>query len=178
MGNPNIFYWVEASGAIELLFKKYNGYPIPNVFVKEIINTPGEITLCEDGVHYKRKIGLGNEVFEKMIFGFRDEGILEKIKTEFEDYEDFRKEINESLVFLDKVKEAFEVVNFFVEANEEQGLEDLFQDWYDSISQAISILKEYKYYFGKKSENLDWAIKRGRLLLNKMPVIRVHTFNF
>ena len=178
MGNPNIFYWVEASGAIEHLFKKYNGYPIPNVFVKEIINTPGEITLCEDGVHYKRKIGLGNEVFEKMIFGFRDEGILEKIKTEFEDYEDFRKEINESLVFLDKVKEAFEVVNFFVEANEEQGLEDLFQDWYDSISQAISILKEYKYYFGKKSENLDWAIERGRLLLNEMPVIRVHTFNF
>ena len=113
-----------------------------------------------------------------MIFGFRDEGILEKIKTEFEDYEDFRKEINESLVFLDKVKEAFEVVNFFVEANEKQCLEDLFQDWYDSISQAISILKEYKYYFGKKSENLDWAIKRGRLLLNEMPVIRVHTFNF
>lgn len=113
-----------------------------------------------------------------MIFGFRDEGILGKIKTEFENYESFRKEINESLVFLDKVKEAFEVVNFFVEAKEKQGLEDLFQDWYDSILQAISILKKYKYYFGKESENLDWAIKKGQFLLKEMPVIRVHTFNF
>lgn len=155
MENSNIFYWVEASGAIEHLFKKYNGYPIPNVFAKGILNINRGITLCEDGVHYKRKIGLSNELFKKMIFGFRDEGILGKIKTEFENYESFRKEINESLVFLDKVKEAFEVVNFFVEAKEKQGLEDLFQDWYDSILQAISILKKYKYYFGKESENLD-----------------------
>lgn len=179
--NFDLFYWVEASGAIEHLFKKYNGYPIPNTFAKEILNTNREVILCEDKVHYKRKIGLGNELFEKMIFGFRDKEILKKVKTEFGDYEDFRKEINESLVSMDmksKVKEAFEVINYFVEANEEQGLEDLFPEWYDRISQAISILKEYKYYYGKKSENLDWAIKRGRLLLKEMPVIKVHTFNF
>ena len=76
-----------------------------------------------------------------------------------------------------RVKEAFDVINYFVEANEEQGLEDLFPNWYDRISQAISTLKEYKYYYGKKSKNLDWAIQRGKLLLREMPVIRVHTFN-
>lgn len=178
--NFNLFFWVEASGAIEHLFKKYNGYPIPNVFVKEVLNTNRKIILCEDGVHYKRKIGLGNELFEKMIFGFRDEELLKKIETEFENYEDFRKEINESIAFMDirsMVKEAFDVINYFVEANEEQGLEDLFPNWYDRISQAISTLKEYKYYYGKKSKNLDWAIQRGKLLLREMPVIRVHTFN-
>lgn len=176
----DLFYWVEASGAIEHLFKKFNGYPIPNVFAKEFLNTNKNIILCDDEVHFKRKIGGSEELFEKMIFGFRDKILLDKIKTNFEGYEDFRKRINESVTTLEDIRylveSAFDVISYFITANEEEGLEDLFQEWYDIISQSISILDNYKYYYGENINTINWAIHRGKLLLKEMPVIKVHRF--
>ena len=68
-----LHYWAEVSDAIEHYFKKYNGYPIPNTMASEILSIPSsKITLStKDNVHYIRPIGVKQELFEKMIFGFK-----------------------------------------------------------------------------------------------------------
>lgn len=85
------WYWVEASGKIEKLFKELNGNPIPNYLVEEVFkNTKTKITaLSADGLHYARPIGDGDEL-EKMVFGFPSKEIFDATMKKIEDYKSFK----------------------------------------------------------------------------------------
>ena len=61
------WYWVEASGAIEHLFKKLGGNPIPSFLASKFLEKDVEL-IDGDPVHYKRAIGINKEIFTKMIF--------------------------------------------------------------------------------------------------------------
>jgi len=100
--NFNCFYWAEVSGVIEHWFKKHNGFPIPNHYVKEMIPNGRSVkSLSDDGYHYIRLLGPHKTPTTKCVFGFRDSKILNEINTEFctdefQSYEDFRKYVNSS----------------------------------------------------------------------------------
>ena len=76
------FYWCEASGSVEKMFKKNGGIAIPNTYAEMMIG--GVRVLDEDGFHYERMIG--NDMENKMIFGFNDIETFELIKKEHEGY--------------------------------------------------------------------------------------------
>ena len=72
--------WCECSGAIEHWFKKYNGYPISNQLVPEIIGEPRDkVWFHEDGYHYRRFLPAANNRFvQKILFGFANDDVMEK----------------------------------------------------------------------------------------------------
>jgi len=94
------FYWAEVSGAIEHWFKQNNGYPIPNIYVSELIRNPDSVkSFSDDGYHYERCIGPQKDLLEKCIFGFRDKDIMQKLDRDFcfngfQSYDDFRQYVN------------------------------------------------------------------------------------
>ena len=72
-------FWAEVSGAIEHYFRKYNGYPMPNILAPEILSISSELIRLSknDNVHYERQIS--NEWFEKMIFGAKSKEVYERM---------------------------------------------------------------------------------------------------
>ena len=58
------WYWVESSGTIEKLFKKFGGNPIPNHLAHKFLQKPAkDLDLDEDGIHYTRALGV-EEILE------------------------------------------------------------------------------------------------------------------
>lgn len=72
--------WCECSGVIEHWFKKYDGYPIPNQLVPEIIGEPRDkVWFHEDGYHYRRFLAAARGRFvQKIMFGFVNDSIMQK----------------------------------------------------------------------------------------------------
>lgn len=96
------WYWAEVSGKVEHLMKKYNGYPIPNIYAEEILNKHGQLELDEDGVHYFRQIGLEDTTkHRKVIYGFKHQELFDRVNNSVLDilgvsmtYADFQKYAN------------------------------------------------------------------------------------
>ena len=89
------WYWVEASGVIEHLFKKNNGNPIPNSLVRYFLDLEEDnpnMRLDEDSTHYFRRIN--GEWRRKMIFGFKDEESKNMVESVVDDYCKFALGIN------------------------------------------------------------------------------------
>lgn len=90
--------WGEVSGAIEHYFKKFEGYPLPNEFVVEVLHkSPNDIELLDDGFHYRRRIGQNEDQTEKVIYGFPNKEIADKAMAAAE-YEAKRLTLNMNLV--------------------------------------------------------------------------------
>lgn len=72
--------WVEASGAMEHVFKKANTITVPNKYAG-VLTGKHILDLNPDGVHYTRLIG--GSPYEKIIFGFvnLDDDLLAKIQA-------------------------------------------------------------------------------------------------
>ena len=86
--------WGEVSGSVEKYFKKFNGYPLPNELVVDVLNkSPDKIKLMNDGFHYYRIIGDNDDESVKIIFGFPNEETAEKAFA-LADYEAKRKSFN------------------------------------------------------------------------------------
>lgn len=90
--------WCECSGAIEHWFKKYDGYPIPNQYVPEIIGEPrGKVWFHEDGFHYRRFLSAaGGRFVQKMMFGFVNDDIMQKTLNSI-GYEVMKDKINNKI---------------------------------------------------------------------------------
>lgn len=191
--NVHLNYWCEASGKIEYFFKKHNGYPIPNIFAEEILNLKnGEIRLSKyDNVHYERPIGKDGEYFEKMIFGFCNEALYEKVLEDVEDYYGFREYVNNQNNFLTEnfasednftVKDATYIIERIYMANEEDGLIELTPSMNKLLEFSVSYLKQLK----EKNNNIIQYIEFGSYLLenthiiaiNRMPEINTETVFF
>ena len=85
------WYWVEASGAIEKLFKKNGGNPIPNhVAVRQIGAKGKDASLMDDGVHYETYYGQDRTPEVKMMFGFKNQDVYDRVMSEIDDYGKFK----------------------------------------------------------------------------------------
>lgn len=149
--------WGEVSGSIEHYFKKFEGYPLPNEFVVEILRkNPDQIELMNDGFHYKRKIGNNDDPTEKVIYGFPDQEIANKAMS-IADYEAKRQALNMNLVkeSIDDIDLTFDGACSFVNQlsdlyDEEQwrqltpGLSSLLDKSIDVIKQNVDKAKWVK----------------------------------
>ena len=69
------YFWTECSGVMEILYSKYNGIKIPNVYASTILNTQVfidekdneefEFVLGVETYKYKKKIMMDFNIFEK-----------------------------------------------------------------------------------------------------------------
>ena len=92
------WYWVEASGTIEKLYKKFGGNPIPNHLAHRFLRKPAkDLILDPDGVHYTRDLGTYGKPLKKMIFGFKDEKYFDMTLKSVTNYDDFKKNINQAV---------------------------------------------------------------------------------
>ena len=92
----NNWYWVEASDAIEHLYKKNGGNPIPNWIVGEALRISKDDTSFRidktDEVHYFRLIRGKDK--RKMMFGFKDEETKNRAYSAVKDYAKFKLDVN------------------------------------------------------------------------------------
>lgn len=147
------WYWVEASGAIEHLFKKHNGNPIPNWIVKDLLelneDTPAGFRIDEsDNVHYFRDIG-GREQ-RKMMFGFKDKEARNLAYSSVADYGEFKlgvngmdRRISESI---DKVQQEIEEARKFIrrlfDLHYEDGFNEMLPEWRDRLVHSIDTIND------------------------------------
>ena len=170
-------FWAEVSGAIEHYFKKYNGYPMPNVLASEILNIDEDSLRMSstDNVHYERIIS--NEWFEKMIFGIKSEEIYNKAIAAVEDYSKFMKSvnnINENAISGLKysLKQAFYIAENIIRAHEEDDFNELIPSWYDALQEAIKTFKA-----SKQTQSVIDYIEYCEYLLKTMPVLKLEKLN-
>lgn len=174
----DLHYWVEASGAIERYYKKYNGYPMPNIFASKILGTDDEsIRLSKiDMVHYERTIS--EEWFEKTIFGIQNEDIYNAVIAEVEDYSKFMKSVNnihdKSVPGLKySLKQAYYITENILRANEEDGFNELIPSWYDALHEALNTFRA-----SEQTQSVEDYIEYCDYLLKTMPQLELHKNEF
>lgn len=90
--------WGEVSEAIEHYFKKFDGYPLLNSLVAEVLKkNSDDIELSKDGFHYKRKIGKNSEATEKVVYGFPSQDVADRAMASA-NYEIKRHKLNMQLI--------------------------------------------------------------------------------
>ena len=186
------WYWVEASGKIEDYFKKHNGNPIPNHLVHKFLRKPKKdiVELCEDGAHYKRFLSSSDiEPTQKIIFGFKDKAMMDKVMSSIDNYGQFKIDVNSALndlyededVVSDDEK-SLEAASIFIQELDEkhdEGFNEMLPSWKKQLKEAINrFLKEKR----KKSISInekayvDANLNTAKLLIDKMPLLQSHQF--
>ena len=118
--------WGEVSGAIEHYFKKFEGYPLPNSLVAEVLKkNPDDIELSKDGFHYKRKIGANNEATEKVVYGFPNQDVANRAMASA-NYEIERHKLNMQLI--NEVESSKKELSFDGACSFVDQLSDLYDD--------------------------------------------------
>lgn len=156
------WYWVEASGAVEHLFKKYNGYPIPFEYAQTFLQCDIQKE-CPDGFHYIRRLGLDDEV-RKGVYGFRSYEDYLHILGTFKNYDEFRKKINADESREGDVKWAKHVVYNIEDLYTEHELNELPPMWKADLEKSQKILAD-------AGEDM-WAVS-AEDLLDTLPVLEV-----
>ena len=170
-------FWAEVSGAIEYYFKKYNGYPMPNTIVPNILKKDVGLFRFsnEDKVHYEREIG--GRWHEKMIFGIKDEETYKAALGAVDDYSKFMKEVNtlqESNNHLRySLTQAEYIVDNIYDAHTEQGFNEMIPSWYQALTDALETFKWSKAN-GEAEEYADDYIESCEFLFNDMPLLELH----
>jgi hypothetical protein len=167
-------FWVEASGAIERYFKKYNGYPMPNLLAPKILNiSHSAIRMSnQDEVHYERQIS--NEWFEKMIFGIKSEEIYNMVIAAVEDYSKFMEEVNTIKEYADNglkysLKQAFYIIENILRAYEEDCFNELIPSWNVALHDALNTLLR-----ANRTRTVEDYIDYCNYLIEVMPVLQLH----
>lgn len=146
--------WGEVSGNVEKYFKKFEGYPLPNSLVAEVLDKDSDrIELSEDGFHYKRKIAGNDDATEKVIYGFKDREVANRVMA-MSAYEMARREFNEKSIlgetplnesFIGKdlsFKGACSFVNQLSDMYDEEGIRQLPPQLSAVLDQSIGVLKD------------------------------------
>lgn len=177
------WYWVEASGAIEHLFKKHNGNPIPNWIVKDLLelneDTPAGFRIDEsDNVHYFRDIG-GREQ-RKMMFGFKDQKARDLAYSSVADYGEFKlgvngmdRRISEST---DKVQQEIEEARKFIrrlfDLHYEDGFNEMLPEWRERLLHSIDTIHDNMDKISEDKRRMYKAsLDRAETCLEDMTVI-------
>ena len=178
--NENMHYWAEVSGSIEHYFKKYKGYPMPNILAPEILNiSSSKIILSnEDMVHYERLIASDEDYSRKMIFGIKSQEIFEKVIEAVGNYEDFMNEVNKieesKQLCIYSPKQAIYIIENIYRLHEEGGYNELIPKWHKALKDSLDSL-----YYAKKHHlyNEEWCddyIGYGEYLIKHMPLLKLH----
>ena len=171
-------FWAEVSGAIEHYFRKYNGYPMPNMLASDILQiSPEKIRLSnKDMVHYERVIA--DEWFEKMIYGAKSEDVFKAAMAAVDDYSTFMKEVNQitedagtDMVYTPK--QAMYIIENIYRAHEEDGFNELVPSWYNALLKAKETLKRME-----PSRTVRDYLEYCNYLLETMPLLELHPLNF
>lgn len=167
-------FWAEVSGAIEHYFRKYNGYPMPNILAPEILSISSELIRLSknDNVHYERQIS--NEWFEKMIYGAKSKEVYEAAIAAVEDYSKFMKEVNKinensNMNGRYSVKQAMYIVENIYRAHEEDGYNELIPSWYKALKESMEVLLA-----AEQTQTVVDYIEYCNYLLETMPVLQLH----
>ena len=167
-------FWAEVSGAIEHYFRKYNGYPMPNILAPEILSISSELIRLSknDNVHYERQIS--NEWFEKMIYGAKSKEVYEAAIAAVEDYSKFMKEVNKvnensNMNGRYSVKQAMYIVENIYRAHEEDGYNELIPSWYEALNESMEVLLA-----AEQTQTVVDYIEYCNYLLETMPVLQLH----
>lgn len=173
----NYHFWAEVSGAIEHYFKKYNGYPMPNILASKILQISEEsIRLStKDLVHYERLIA--DEWYEKMIFGIKSEEVFQEALRAVDDYSKFMLEVNKinentnnGLKYT--IKQAMYIIENIYRAHEEDGFNELVPSWYEALCEAKRTLVQ-----SEKTQTIEDYIEYCDYLLETMPILKLHTLS-
>lgn len=177
------WYWVEASGAIEHLFQKNGGHPIPNSLVWHYLklehSDPRVKLDGSDGFHYFRTIG--GEVRRKMLFGFKDEetkkmaeSLVRKYGEDNMSIEAMDKRVDESNH--DASVEAEEAATFLSRIFDfhcDFNVNEMLPEWRDRILDSISIIKDNLDSVDNRDRRMyEGAIARGEECLETMDVLK------
>ena len=171
-----LHYWTEVSGVIEYYFKKHKGFPMPNTIASKILGVPEDkiILSKKDMVHYDRVIGRDREKFTKMIYGIKSEEIFQEAISEFEDYYDFMKVVNnmvnESKETKYSVKQAIYIIENLYRMHEEDGLNELIPKWHDALRDSVEVLNLVK----EKDQTISDYIEYGNYLLSDMQILTLN----
>ena len=148
--------WGEVSGTIEHYFKKFEGYPLPNEFVAEVLKkNPNDIELSKDGFHYKRIIGKNVEATEKVVYGFPSQDIADRAMSNA-NYEIERQKLNMQLINEDtssKKELSFDGACSFVDQ-----LSDLYDDegWRQLTPGLSAMLDQSIEVITKNARTENW----------------------
>lgn len=162
--------WGEVSGSVEKYFKKFEGYPLPNSLVADVLDKDSsKIELSEDGFHYKRKIANNDDATEKVIYGFKDKETADKVLA-LSAYEMARREFNEKSIlngisslnesFIGKklsFKGACSFVNQLSDMYDEEGIRQLPPQLSAVLDQSIEVLEDNINYAKWVQTTLDDA---------------------
>ena len=182
------YNWIEASGAVEHLFKKYGGLQVPSKFAEEIFGS-GKIKIVDD-FHYKRAIG-GQNWITKMIIGVHDEGLIQKVAKEAFDflYDDLANTnawlANKLKEYHDKVNESegygnpytgyyISIISMYIEAYDVLDIHEYPVELLNVLEKAVIGLKKMK----SKIPQAQNAIDNGVRVYNSSTVFRTFKFQF
>ena len=168
-----LHFWVEVSGSIERYFRKHNGYPMPNTLTSKILKIDeSKITLSQnDEVHYTRQID--GDIYEKIIFGVKDNETFEKVLAEVENYGSFMRVVNnidESVSNRYTVKQAIYIIENIYRAHEEDEFNELIPSWHQGLMDCLETLCNVS----NKSQYVIDYIKYGKYLIEDMQVLELH----
>jgi len=169
------WYWCETSGAIEDWFKKYNGYPIPNEFASTLIGI-GDIVLDEDGVHYYRNIGINEGKTKKIIYGFKDENLYNRILEEEEKFIDFKNVINTSnmnesiLNYPRIIFEKYMTIDYLDEIHNQRDINELTPSLYNILNECVSYIEKY----GPEYKENEYYVETGKDLLDNCSILKLN----
>ena len=142
----------------EILYSKYNGIKIPNVYASTILNAPVVIDENDnDGFQYFREIKDTRQ--KKVIFSFNSKDIFERVKSEREEY------INNSIDWIVShqndeygvVRTSINVINFFFDYQCENECYEFPQSSLDILNNYVSIIENALLSGKVKQEELYMA---------------------
>ena len=186
------WYWVEASGTIEKLFKKSNGNPIPNHLAHKFLQKPAkDLVLDDDGIHYTRSLGEHGPELKKMIFGFKNLDYAKKAMEAVDNYEKFKKDVNQAVEEIleddstaSKVKKeltgAIYITNSIEDWQEYGELNELTPTMAKELQGAIDSLTRLKSDSSLSGEERQMAksnLVMADGILSSTPVLRLQQFH-
>lgn len=184
IGNFDIFFWTECSGAVERLYDKYDGIKIPNEYVSTILQKT--VVVHDDGFHYEREIK--GDMQQKIMYGFNNKETFEKVQKEWEDYVNscisriMNTRIDESIEKpsfgkLSQIDCAIAIVNFFIDEKWENECNNFPISSMDILRKQLDIIKyalEHDLVDEDKISMAELALENGINILLTNSIMGVY----
>ena len=192
INNYKSFYWCECADAIEHYYSKFGGFPIPNIYAREILEQnekqKGIIkSLSDDGYHYEKYFKNLDRCITKIIYGFNTVELFNKFvedrTVEFQRWiksiEDRTNTVSESYEHYSEIDAAFDVIDIFCE--------EFSNGEVDFPPYAINVLEKYKnilkesldsskHYSRYSTEDIEDAYDIAMEFLEIFNVLKLYKF--
>lgn len=181
------FYWVECSGPVEHLYKKYNGTRIPNAYIELFIGNKF-ISKDEDGYHFLVRYKSPNIddpddiIVKKSIFGFNNKQTYDIIKEQLDasimkQIDFINKSVKESssIYHRDKYQAAHDIIYVFYD-EQCQGVHEFDIKYLNILNNSIKLLKEYiiENPNDERKDKFEIAIWNGYNILDSSEPLELH----